>query len=181
MNSNRKQFLRAFFLSMALTSGVVTAQMAPAPYQQWPQYPLNYPYFSLSHADLFKNLSLMQEQLYRQLQSYSFPGYLYFGAIPPWGGNFTGSRSHLQDRGDHYLVQMRLPGVTSRDINMRFDGQVLTISVQARGDQANLGRWQIFSGNLQQIFILPEAVDSSRVRGQFQNGLLTIVVPKLVR
>ncbi len=30
MNSNRKQFLRAFFLSMALTSGVVTAQMAPA-------------------------------------------------------------------------------------------------------------------------------------------------------
>ena len=186
MSSFRKYFSRTFFLGIALllTSGAVTAQMVPAPYQQWSQYSWSHPYFGPNPVDLLRNLSWMQELLYRQLQAYVFPGPLYFGAMPPWGGNLMGSASNLQDMGDHYLVRMRLPGVTSRDIDMRLDGQVLIISVQAQrsqGTQANLGQWQTFFGNLQQVLIFPEAVDNSRIFGQFRDGLLTMVVPKIAR
>lgn len=183
MKTNRKPLIRTFFVGMALllVSGLVTAQAPPAPYQQWHAYPLYHPYYGPSPADLIRNLNLLQEHLYRQLQFYAFHGPKYFGATPSWGGDFRGTASHLQDRGDHYLVQMRLPGVTSNDIDMRVDGQVLTISVQTKEDQTNPGQWQTFFGNLQQVFTLPEAVDSNRVSGQFRNGLLTMVVPKLIR
>ncbi|MCU7932541.1 MAG: Hsp20/alpha crystallin family protein [Candidatus Thiodiazotropha sp. (ex Codakia rugifera)] len=180
---NRKPLKRAIILGMALllASGLLMAQAPSVPYQQWHAYPLYHPYYGPNPADMIRNLNLLQEQLYRQLQFYTFHGPKYFGAIPSWGGNFKGTASHLQDRGDHYLVQMRLPGVTSNDIDMRLDGQVLTISVQTKDDQVNTGQWQTFFGNLQQVFTLPEAVDSSRASGQFRNGLLTMVVPKRVR
>ncbi len=186
MNSFRKYFLRDFFLGIALllASGVPSAQMIPAPYQQWTHYSWSHPYFGSSPIDLIRNLSWMQEQIYRQLQSYVWPLPLYFGTMHPWDGNFMGSESNLHDVGDHYLLQMRLPGVTSRDINMRLDGQVLIISVQrqgGQGTQANLGHWQNYFSNLQQIFTFPGAVDSSRIRGQLRDGLLTMVVPKMAR
>jgi len=191
MNSFSKYFSRAFLgMALLLTSGVLTAQIIPPPYQHWQQY--SFPYFGSSPADLFKNLSRMQEQLYnmrgmneqlyRQLQSYAPPNFSYFGTMPPWNGNFMGSASNLQDRGDHYLVEMRLPGATSKDINMRLDGQVLSITVQTQGNQkaeTNLGQWQTFFGNIQQVLIFPEAVDNKRIRGQFENGILTMLVPKM--
>ena len=188
MNRFQKYFLHTFLgMALMLTSSALTAQMVPAPYQQWSQY--SFPYFGPSPADLFRGLGWMQQQLhnmngmnehlYRQLQSYIPPHPSYYGAMIPWSGNFTGSASNLQDRGDHYLVQMRLPGATSKDINMRLDGQVLSISVQTQETETNLDQWQTFFGNQQQVLTFPEAVDNNRIRGQFQNGLLTMLVPKM--
>lgn len=193
MNCSQKYFSHAFLcMALMLASGALPAQMVPAPYQQSLQY--SFPYFGPNPADLFKNLSRMQEQLYnlrrmheqlyRQLQSYISPGPLYFGAMLPWSGNFMGSASNLQDMGDHYLVRMRLPGVRPKDINIRLDGQMLSISVQtqrSQGTEANLGQWQTFFGNLQQVLTFPEAVDNNRIHGQFREGLLTMVVPKMAR
>ena len=180
--SRLQKYFSLAFLGVALTfsSGILKAQMVPPLYQPWTQY--TFPYFGPSPADLFRGLGWMQQQLYnmhRQLQSYSPQNASYFGAMPPWGGNFTGSASNLQDMGDHYLVQMRLPGATSKDINMRLDGQVLSISVQTQGTETNLDQWQTFFGNQQQVLTFPEAVDNNRIRGQFQNGLLTMLVPKM--
>jgi HSP20 family molecular chaperone IbpA len=97
-----------------------------------------------------------------------------------WGGNVIGASSNLQDLGDYYLLQMRLPGVQPKDLNMHLDGRALSISVQAAASQGApaSGQWHGFFQNMQQSFTLPQPVDGSRMQGYFENGILTLTLPK---
>lgn len=106
-----------------------------------------------------------------------------FAAMSGWGGNVMGVNSSLQDMGDYYLLQMRLPGVNANDLKMKIDGQVLSIAVIASSTQGSpaTGQWGSFFQNLQQSITLPQPVNSAGMKGQFENGILSMMVPKAGR
>lgn len=105
----------------------------------------------------------------------------YFNSMSGMGGNVVGVNSSLQDMGSYYLMQMHLPGVKPSDLTMRLNGQVLTIAIQATASQGatGSGQWSSFFQNMQQTFTLPQPVNSSGMRGQLENGVLTMMVPKI--
>ena len=148
--------------ALLLLAGASGAQPGPYGYQQWYHNTWQsgpYPYYGQLPAG---------------------PGHL--GPMPVWGGSVIGASSSLQDMGDYYLLQMRLPGINANDLKMDINGRVLTIAIHATASQNQTpGQWHSFFQDMQQTFTLPQPVDSARMQGNFQNGILTMMVPKAGR
>ena len=91
----------------------------------------------------------------------------------------------VAERGDAYLVQTELPGVSPDQVDVSFEQNVLTIrgTKPASFDVANDGELRVFAservhGNFERSVRLPEFVNADRISANFSNGLLTITVPK---
>jgi HSP20 family protein len=80
-----------------------------------------------------------------------------------------------------FWVQVALPGLDRKDIDIVFDDGVLTVKGQGNGD-GTLNRTyfarEIGSGDFSRSFRLPNNVDPSKVSASFKEGLLTIEIPK---
>ena len=91
----------------------------------------------------------------------------------------------VAERGDAYLVQAELPGVSPEQVDVSFEQNVLTIrgTKPASFDVANDGELRVFAservnGSFERSVRLPEFVNADRIAANFANGLLTITVPK---
>lgn len=105
-------------------------------------------------------------------------------------GAATGSRvwvpaMDVAEKGDAYVVHAELPGVARDGIELQFEQNVLTVrgSKPASFDVQTDGELRLFaaervSGNFERSIRLPETVDADRIEATFENGLLTITVPK---
>jgi HSP20 family protein len=91
----------------------------------------------------------------------------------------------VAERGDAYVVQAELPGLSPEQVDVSFEKNVLTIrgTKPASFDSSTDGELRIFaaervSGSFERSVRLPEFVDADRISANFANGLLTITVPK---
>jgi HSP20 family protein len=91
----------------------------------------------------------------------------------------------VAERGDAYLVHAELPGVSPDQVDVRFEQNVLTIrgSKPAGFDVSNDGELRVFAaervhGSFERSIRLPEFVDADRIEASFDNGLLTVTIPK---
>ena len=80
-----------------------------------------------------------------------------------------------------FWVQMALPGVDRKDINIVFEDGVLTVTGEGKEDVASNRTYfarEIGSGGFSRSFRLPNNVDPSKVSATSKEGLLTIHIPK---
>jgi HSP20 family protein len=91
----------------------------------------------------------------------------------------------VAERGDAYIVQAELPGVTPDQVDVTFEQNVLTIrgTKPASFDLSNDSELRVFAaervhGAFERSVRLPEFVNADRIAASFANGLLTITVPK---
>lgn len=80
------------------------------------------------------------------------------------------------------LVKLDIPGVDEKKINISFDGHVLAISGERKGDigkkvDGYLTR-QRFSGRFHRIIHLPITVESKGLKAKYNKGVLEILIPK---
>ena len=79
------------------------------------------------------------------------------------------------------VVKMDLPGVKREEIKVSFENQTLVIEGERKitaeaADQ--LHRSERGAGAFRRSFTLPNAVDGSRVDASYQDGVLTIKLPR---
>lgn len=88
----------------------------------------------------------------------------------------------LTDQGDQLVVRVQMPGLREADIDVRVDGNMLTISAETHNQgSANRNGWMIrsaYMGRASQSIRLPAAVDSRRIRRELKDGVLTVKLPK---
>lgn len=90
----------------------------------------------------------------------------------------------LQEQGDHYVITADIPGASEKDIDVKLDGQLLSISSQSHGDvKQTADNGQVISredyaSTIQQAFTLPGPVNAADMKTHFQSGVLTVTVPK---
>lgn len=83
-----------------------------------------------------------------------------------------------------FLMKLDMPGVKKQDVKIDLDGTQLTISAERREEKKSDGdgRRSRFSeisyGSYQRSFTLPSHVDQNRVDAKFENGVLTLTLPK---
>jgi len=82
-----------------------------------------------------------------------------------------------------YSVQAELPGVPKEDIQVSVDGAVVTLraEVQQRDekkDREKLLRSERYFGSVARSFQLPMEVDAAKAKAKYDNGVLTIALPK---
>ncbi len=91
-------------------------------------------------------------------------------------------RLDVRESGNELRICADLPGVKPEDVELRIEGSTLTL----RGEKANEAEdkredyylMERSYGRFQRSLQLPYAPDPSRVHADFDNGVLTIHVPK---
>jgi HSP20 family protein len=88
----------------------------------------------------------------------------------------------LVETADHYVLRADLPGLGDGDVNVQFEGNVLTISGERKLDQEDqqLGyyRFERGFGSFSRSLTLPDGVDPDAIQAHFDRGVLEISIPK---
>ena len=81
-------------------------------------------------------------------------------------------------------VLLEMPGMTSDEIEIGLENNVLTISGekrQERSEDDERNRWHLSErryGRFSRSFVLPRDVESDRIEARFEHGELRVTVPK---
>lgn len=109
-----------------------------------------------------------------------------FGALFPansrWGGVFdtflAGSAgtpaADLYEDADNYYVKVELPGVRKEDITVALEDAALTIAA-TRAEKGAEGETR---AEFRRTVGAPEGVDAGKVTAAYENGVLTVTLPK---
>ncbi len=88
----------------------------------------------------------------------------------------------IRETDDEYVIEMDLPQVKKDDVHISLDENVLTIRGERRREhEENQGRWhrvERFYGTFARSFVLPETVEEDGIRAVFEDGVLTVHLPK---
>ncbi len=81
-----------------------------------------------------------------------------------------------------FRITAELPGLSEKDIDVTISGDMLTIKGEKREEREEKGRNYYVSerrfGSFQRSFTLPEGVDRDKIEAKFQDGVLTLTLPK---
>lgn len=88
----------------------------------------------------------------------------------------------IQEREDGYRLQAELPGLTKDDINITLENNILRLSGERKFEKdvkkESYHRIERTYGTFTRSFALPSQVNGEGVQAAFENGVLTITVPK---
>jgi HSP20 family protein len=83
---------------------------------------------------------------------------------------------------DNLVVKAELPGMKKDEIDISLHDGCLSISGERKSDQtsnnAEVYRTERYYGRFQRTVALPSPVAADKVRAQYQDGVLTITLPK---
>jgi HSP20 family protein len=108
--------------------------------------------------------------------------------IDRWFGDFSPGgfqpRIDVVDDGDALRITAELPGMERRDVDVVLEDDYLVLrgekKLEARGEDREKGCYHVERafGSFQRILPLPDGVDTERAEAKFENGTLTIRLPK---
>lgn len=88
----------------------------------------------------------------------------------------------IQETDEDYIVKAELAGLTKDDVDVTLENSVLTLSGQrefeGKSEENNYHRIERSYGSFSRSFTLPHEVDAEGVKASFQDGVLTVSVPK---
>ena len=80
-----------------------------------------------------------------------------------------------------YVIQLALPGVDPKDVEVSWMDNVLTVKGERKADHDTMGKdyfvREVAYGAFQRSFELPEGVDAAEVKAKHANGMLEVRVP----
>ncbi|NTU65660.1 MAG: Hsp20/alpha crystallin family protein [Chloroflexi bacterium] len=83
---------------------------------------------------------------------------------------------------DNVIVKVSAPGVESEDIEISVVGDTLTIKGETKSEEhfeeASYIRKERRFGSFQRTLSLPASVASDKAKAEFENGVLTLTLPK---
>jgi HSP20 family protein len=88
----------------------------------------------------------------------------------------------LVEEGDHFVLRADLPGVSEEDVNIELEDNVLTVSGERKSEHGEsregYHRVERVAGRFARSLTLPDGVDPESIQARFENGVLTVRIPK---
>jgi HSP20 family protein len=100
------------------------------------------------------------------------------------GGNAVAPKAEFSETDKSYELSCELPGLSEKDIELTIQDGVIDIKGQKetrreeKDDKKNYHFSERSYGAFQRSFRLPENVDEGAVSALFENGVLTVTLPK---
>jgi HSP20 family protein len=89
----------------------------------------------------------------------------------------------VREEKDRYVLEAELPGLTEKDIEVKVEDNLLTISSKKDEKREEKRNGYLIrerrSSAFQRSFVLPTDVDKENITAQFKNGILTLDMKKL--
>jgi HSP20 family protein len=134
--------------------------------------------FGSQRADPFQLLRREMEQLFDNVggtQGEPFAG----------GGNIVAPRMDISEDEQAFRVSAELPGARPEDVEVIVEDDVLTIRAERTQErETNRRNYHLLErsvGVFQRSLRLPAPVDPGQVQAAFDNGVLTVTIPKDAR
>ncbi len=97
-------------------------------------------------------------------------------------GNFVNASMNVSETDKEIRITAELPGVSEQDIDVSLDNDMLTIrgekKFERKDEKENFHFVERSYGTFQRSLRLPFPVDPGQVQANFENGVLTVVLPK---
>ena len=82
-----------------------------------------------------------------------------------------------------YIVHAEVPGVSKEDIHVSLDGSVVTLRADVKqqdstGKDEKVLRSERYFGAVSRSFQLPVDIDQTQAKAKYDNGVLTLTLPK---
>ena len=82
-----------------------------------------------------------------------------------------------------YTVQAEVPGVAKDDIHVSLDGNVVTLRAEVKqqdsqSTEEKVLRTERYYGAVSRSFQLPMEIDQAQAKAKYDNGVLTLTLPK---
>lgn len=93
-------------------------------------------------------------------------------------------RIEVRENAREYVVQAELPGVRKDDIQVQIDGNRVSITAEVKRESPEkpegerVLRSERFYGPLARSFALTSEIDDHNAGARFENGILTLTLPK---
>lgn len=88
----------------------------------------------------------------------------------------------IMETKDDYRLAIELPGIEKDQITMKMEANRLSVSAERKlsveTDNKNYYRIERSFGTFNRVFILPKDAKSESITASFENGLLTVLIPK---
>lgn len=89
----------------------------------------------------------------------------------------------VKNNAKSFTVHAEMPGLNKDDIHVTIDGNVVTIQAEVKQHDADTEDGRLlhserYYGSIQRSFALPAAVSDTKVKAKYENGILTLNLPK---
>src|SRR5229473_8405128 len=128
--------------------------------------------------DPFRDLGLLQDRMNRLFDD---AGRTWRTDEPAATTSWSPSVDIFETEGE-IVVKAELPGVDRKDITLHLENNVLTLKGERRFEketkEENYHRIERSYGNFSRSFSIPATVDEEKIRADYKDGVLKIVLPK---
>lgn len=92
-------------------------------------------------------------------------------------------RMDVSETDQAYQVKAEIPGVKKDDIKISIEGDKISISAEVKEEKeeksaGNMVRSERYYGQAYRSFTLPQEVDDAKVEAKYQDGILSLTLPK---
>lgn len=92
-------------------------------------------------------------------------------------------RMDVKENGNAYTVSAEIPGVKKEDIHVTIEGGMVMVRAEVRQEDTQtkddkLLRSERYYGSVSRGISLPQDVDQSQAKAKYDNGVLTLTLPK---
>mgnify|MGYP005859478921 CR=1 FL=1 len=92
-------------------------------------------------------------------------------------------RIDVKEAADAYTVQAEIPGVSKEDIHVVIDGPVVTLRAEVKQQDSQTQdekvlRTERYYGSVARSFQLASEIDNEKSKAKYENGVLTLTLPK---
>lgn len=107
-----------------------------------------------------------------------------FFANPFHAGKSSFMQTDVEEKDNHYLMSIELPGFQKDDIHAQLKDGYLTITAEKKenheekNEEGRYIRRERYSGSCSRSFYVGESVKQEDIQAGFQDGVLTLSVPK---
>lgn len=88
----------------------------------------------------------------------------------------------IYEQGNDIVLKAELPGVDSKDVDIRLENNVLTLRGQRKFEnevkKESYHRVERSYGSFSRSFTLPSVVDQQAIKAEVKDGILKVVLPK---
>lgn len=94
----------------------------------------------------------------------------------------SGPLVDISETEDAYTLEADLPGLTEKDIDVKVENDVLTISSDTKSEETKKEKGYIVkerkSRSFKRSFVIPKDVDREKIAAEFKKGVLVLSMPK---
>ena len=88
----------------------------------------------------------------------------------------------VKEEEKRYLMEVELPGLTDKDIELKVEDNILTLSSKKEESKEEKKNGYLLrerrSAEFCRTFVLPKDAERAEVKAEFKNGLLVVEIPK---